>query len=120
MGYGPSEDGEERDKFWNDMDRILDRIKNGYRWCILGDRTRGGITGSFGFPGENDNGTRVEFCAERGLCVGNIYVECRSLQKYTRVVKGQDGVEVKSMIDLVLVKDLLHHVQDEKAVRGMG
>ena len=28
VGYSP---GEERDRFWNDMDRILDRVGNGYR-----------------------------------------------------------------------------------------
>ena len=34
---------------------------------------------------------------------------------------GQDRVKVKSMIDLVLVKrDMLHYVQDVRAVRGMG
>ena len=71
VGYVPSEgDGKERDN----MDRILDRVGNGYRLCILadlngwiGDRTRAGITGTFGVPGENDNGRRVvEFCKERG------------------------------------------------------
>ena len=32
VGYGPTEgDGEERDKFWNDMDRTLDCVGNGYR-----------------------------------------------------------------------------------------
>ena len=37
---------------------------------------------------------------------------------YNWVAKGQDGVEVRSMIDLVLVKkDMLHNVQD---VKGMG
>ena len=66
---------------------------------------RAGLTGAFGVPGENDNGRRVmEFCAERGLCVGNTYFEHRSLHNYTRVAGGQDGVEVKNMIDLVLVK----------------
>ena len=36
VGYGPTEgDGEE--KFWNDMDRTLDCVGNGYRSCILGD-----------------------------------------------------------------------------------
>ena len=34
-----------------------------------------------------------------GLCVGNTHFEHRSLHKYTRVVRGQDGVEVK--IDIV-------------------
>ena len=48
-------------RFWNDMDRILDRVENGYRVCILGDlngwirdRMRPGINGAFGAPGEND------------------------------------------------------------------
>ena len=48
------------------MDRILDRVGYRYRLCILGDlkgwmgdRTRAGITGAFGIPGENDNGRRV-------------------------------------------------------------
>ena len=127
VGYGPNEDNEERDRFWNNMDRNLDRVGNGYSLCILGDlngwigdKTRASITGAFGVPRENDNGTRViEFCAERGLCVGNTYFNHRSLHKYTRVIKGRDRVEIKSMIDLVLVKrDMLPYVQDVKVVRG--
>ena len=63
------------------MDRILDRIGNVHRLCILGDlngwignMTRVRITGVFVVLGENDNDRRVvEFCAERGLCVGNTY-----------------------------------------------
>ena len=63
----------------------------------------------------------MEFCAERGLWVGNTYFEHKSLHKYTRVTRGQDGVEVKSMINLVLVKkDMLPYMQDMKAVGGMG
>ena len=54
------------------MDRTLDNVGNGYRWCILrdlngwiGDRKRAGITSAFGVPGESDNGRRVvEFCEE--------------------------------------------------------
>ena len=77
---------------------------------------------AFGIPGENENRRRVvEFCAERGMCVGNTYFEHKSLHKYTRVARGQDGVEVKSMIDLELVKkDILRYVQDVRAVRAMG
>ena len=76
VGYGPNEgDGEERDRFWNDMDRASDSLRNGYRLCIPGDqngwignRTRTGITSAFGVPGENDNGRRVvKFWKERGL-----------------------------------------------------
>ena len=69
----------------------MDSVGNGYRLCILeglngwiGDRTRDGIIGAFGVPGENDNGTRVvEFCAERGLWVGSPYFRHRSLHKYS-------------------------------------
>ena len=53
--------------------------------------------------------------------MGNTYFEYRSLHKNTRMAKGQGRVEVKSMIDLVLVKkDMLHFVQDVRGVRGMG
>ena len=119
VGYVPSEgDGKERDN----MDRILDRVGNGYRLCILadlngwiGDRMRAGITRVFGVPGVNNNGKRVvEFCAERGLCVANTYFKHRSFYKYTRV---PNGVEAKNMIDLVFVKkDILLYVQDVRAV----
>ena len=63
----------------------------------------------------------VEFWAEKELCVGNTYFKRRSLYKYTRVARGQHGVEVKSMIDMMLVKkDLLPYLQDVRAVRRMG
>ena len=82
---------------------------------------RASITAAFGVPGENDGRRVVEFCAVRGLCVGNTWFKHRNLHTYTRVARGQDRVELKSMIDLVLVKrDRLHYVQDVKAVRGMG
>ena len=43
------------------------------------------------------------------------------MHKYIRVARDQDGVEVKTMIDLVLVKkDMLRFVQDVRAARGMG
>ena len=63
---------------------------------VVGDRTRAGITGAFGVPGENDNGRRVvEFYEEMGLCVDNTYFKHRSVHKYTRVAKGRDSVETK-------------------------
>ena len=62
-----------------------------------------------------------KFCAERRLRVGNTYFKHRSLHKYTRVTRGQDGVEIKSMLDLVVVsKDMLQYVQEVMVVRGMG
>ena len=78
VGYGPNE---ERDRFWNDMDRAMDRPGNRYKLCILrdlyrwiDDRTRNGITSAFGVPGENDKGRRVvEICTEGGMRVSNIF-----------------------------------------------
>ena len=46
--------------------------------------------------------------------MGNAYFEHRILHKYTRVARGQDGVEVKSIIDL------MRYVQGVRVVRGMG
>ena len=55
------------------------------------------------------------------MCVGNTYLGHKSLHKYTRVASGQDGVEVKNLIDLVLLKkDVLVCVQDVRAMRRMG
>ena len=43
------------------------------------------------------------------------------MHKYIRGTRGQDGVEVKSVIALVLVKDdMLRFVQDVRTVRGIG
>ena len=37
------------------------------------------------------------------------------------MTRGRDGVEIKSMIDLALVKrDMLRYVQQVRTVRGMG
>ena len=53
--------------------------------------------------------------------MGNTYFMHISAHKYTGVVEGQGGVEIKSMTDLVLVKkDMLRYVQGVRAVRGMG
>ena len=66
-----------------------------------------------GAPGENDN--------ERGLCRGNTYFKHISLHNFTLVVSGQDGVEIKSMIDLMLVKRyMVRYVQDVRTMSGMG
>ena len=55
VGYGPNEgNGEERGWFWNDLLRILNRVGNRYRLCVLGDmnrwngdRVRASRTGAF-------------------------------------------------------------------------
>ena len=52
--------------------------------------------------------------------MGKTYFEHRSLHKYTRVARGQSGVEVNSMINLVLVKkEMLRYVQDVSVMRRM-
>ena len=64
--YSPTEgEGAERGKFWNDLDKVVDRVGNGYKLCVLadlnglfGDKMRADITAVFGVMGENDNGRR--------------------------------------------------------------
>ena len=71
------------------------KVGNGYILCILedmsgfvGGKVRLGITGGFGILEENDNGMRViDFCSERGLCVGNTCFKHKSLHDYTRVTR---------------------------------
>ena len=58
MVYDPTEGKVEgRERFWNDLDRVVNRVGNGYRLCALGhlnglvrDRLMVGITGGFGEP----------------------------------------------------------------------
>ena len=39
VGYSPNEgDGEKRESFSNDLDRIVDRVGNGYGLCVLGNK----------------------------------------------------------------------------------
>ena len=53
--------------------------------------------------------------------MGKTYFEHKNLHRYPSVIRGQDAVEIKSMIDLVVVKkDILRYVQDVRAMRGMG
>ena len=82
----------------------------------VGDRLRVGLTGEFGVPGKNDNGRRaIDFCAKRGLCLVNTYIDHKSLHKYTRVARGQGREEVMIMIDLILGKKDM-----QQDVKGMG
>ena len=61
----------------------------------MGWRLIVGINDCFGVPVKNDNGRMViSFCAERRLSVNNAYFEHKNLFTYTRVARGQDGVEV--------------------------
>ena len=101
VGYSPNEDGEERDRFWNDMDRTLDSILNGYRLCFLdlngwiGERERAGITGAFGVPGKNDNGRRVVewSSAQKEDCVWVTHHKHRSLHKGRKGARQSGGKE---------------------------
>ena len=62
VGYDPNEGNlEEMERFCNNLNRIVDRVGNGYRLCVLEDlngwtegRVRAGIIGAFGVSGEND------------------------------------------------------------------
>ena len=77
VGYGANEgDGEEKDGFWNDMDRNLDNVGNGFRLCILGDlnrwiedRTRAGITGALEFQERMIMAEERWSFEQKGVCV---------------------------------------------------
>ena len=59
--------------------------------------------------------------AQKENSVWVTYFKYKSLHKYTREARGRDGVEIKSIIYLVLVKrDMVRYVQDVRAVRGIG
>ena len=95
VGYSSNEgNGEERERFWNDLARTVDKVGNGYRLCVLGDLNEGigerMRASAFRILGESDNGRRrVELCAKRDLCLGNTYFELKSLRKYERVPRGK-------------------------------
>ena len=58
---------------------------------------------------------------ERGPGMIWIYFKHKSLHEYARVPKGQYRMEIKSMMDLVLVKrDMLQYVQQMRTVRRIG
>ena len=111
--YGPCNDRKEceKDKFWNDLRNVMNKVGNGYRLLVVGDlngwvgdEAIDGITGKFGVPGVNENGERVvDFCADRGMCIANTHFRHKDIHKYTwRGKRG--GTECRSLIDLVLVK----------------
>ena len=65
-----------------------------------------GWFGGFDVLGKNNNGRKeIYFNAERRLCVDNTKFEHQILHRYTRVARGQDGVDAMSMVNLVLVKN---------------
>ena len=42
VGYGPNEgDDKERERFWNDLDKVVDRVGNGYRLFAGGSEWMG-------------------------------------------------------------------------------
>ena len=76
------------------------------------------ITCAFGVPREKDNGRRVlDLCAERGLCMHNRQFKHKSLHKYTRGDRGQDGVMIKKYDRSGVGKEfMLCYVQDVMAL----
>ena len=50
---------------------------------------------------------------QKGECLGYTHFKHRGLHNYTRVARVQDRMEIKGMIDLVVVKrDMMRNVQD--------
>ena len=63
----------------------------------------------------------MTFVAGRGLYDGNNHFKHNNINKYRRMTRGQDGIELMSVIDLMLVKrGMLKHMQDVKTVRRIA
>lgn len=63
------------------------------------------------------NGRRfVSFYMDRCVRVSKIFFAHKSIDKYTREGVGRDGIEIKSMIDLVLLKEKPKYVTVVKSV----
>ena len=66
-----------RERFWNDSDKVLDRVGNGYILCGMrdlngwvGGRVRKDIIGVFRLPDKYVNARKVvDVRADRELCV---------------------------------------------------
>ena len=73
----------------------------------------------FGLLGENENEKTVaDLWAERVLCASNMYFTLNYIHKEARMARSRDFVEIKSMIDFVLVEKVtLKYVYDMKTVR---
>ena len=117
--------GEEMERFKNYLDKVLDRVGNGYTMCVLG-----GLIGWTEIGLQWVELVHLEFKKKMimkeewlnsVLKSGNKYFKQKSLHKYNRVARGQDKTQVKSMIDLVLIKKgMLSFVQVVRTVRRMG
>ena len=82
---------------------------------------RAGIIGALDFQDRTKMGEEWWSSVLKGGCVWVTHTSNTSFHKYTRVARGQYGVEVKSLIDLVLVeKDMLRFLHDVRAVGGIG
>lgn len=54
---------------------------------------------------ENKNGRKlIDFPVERGMFGGDTFSDHKSIHMYTRIGVCSDGIEVKRMINLVLMK----------------
>ena len=104
-----------KERFWNDLYRVLDRVGNAYQLCV------GRINVNKCAGWELKCNDTLLFSKECIICVLNTYFKHKNICKYTRVVRNQDGLEVMSMIDWVLVKrNMLKYKHDVKKVWGMG
>lgn len=124
--YGPGESdcAEEKNQFWDDLQRVYDETNNpviimGDLNARVGNDIRGvqHVMGKFGEKVKNRNGVKlIEFCIQNGLVVQNTLFQHKDCHKYTREERGRNE---KSIIDYVITeKSARGIVQDVRVYRG--
>lgn len=126
IAYGPNENEkkEEKDKFYQDLQREIDDSKCNV--IMMGDlngrvgNDNKGIEWCLGKQGEkvkNTNGERLlNFCVENELIIANSHFKHREIHKITRVMESR---QEKSIIDYFIAsKNIWRKIKDVKVKRG--
>lgn len=126
IAYGPNEDDKaaNKEKFWEELQEILDRQKN--ITYIMGDinarigNNNIGVETIMGKNGEghsNSNGNRfIDFCVINDLAIMNTFFKHKDIHKYTRV---EDSRNEKSIIDYIVTsREEKKNISDVRVMRG--
>ena len=128
VAYGPNEDAakEDRDNFFEQLQRILDGTKPNQDIMILGDlnarvgNNHENYFGVIGKEGENSitpNGEMLlDFCIRNNLKIANTFFIHKNIHKWTRVSEERNE---KSIIDYIIVSNnLFYNTNDVRVKRG--
>lgn len=124
--YAPTNDErvEHKDRFFNNLNDIINEIGSNREIMILGDlnastghASNDKIIGACGENTSNNNGDKlIELCEANMLKITNGYFRHKDIHKYTWV---QHTRNLKSIIDYLIIKQESRlKIQDVRAQRG--